>query len=420
MFDLLLKKILAYTEKNGQQSRKVSIWNRQVMIIFPLPYKVFLKTLLIILVLVSLFYSSGQAATVYLNDPAFFPIGVWLQSPNNATRFKKLGINFYAGLWNGPTDRQLHDLKQADMAVICDQNDLALNNPYKNTILGWLQQDEPDNSQTGTIPFLYTPPILPTIIQEHYLKMKKRDPRRLILLNLGQGVAWDGWQGRGVRTNHPEDYAEYVKGGDIISFDIYPSTHPNPAVRGRLEFVAQGVQRLKFLSTPQQRVWAVIGASRINDPDTKPAPLQVRSQVWMSIIHGARGIVYFVHQFKPRFVEAAVFEDPEMMREMTQLNVLIQSLAVVLNSPDTNDIKKLTSTFPDVPVAAVTKRHESFLYLLSVDLRNKETTERFEFNHPLPDQEAEVLGENRKITIRDRILEDHYGPYEPHIYRINL
>ena len=24
------------------------------------------------------------------------------------------------------------------------------------------------------------------------------------MLNLGQGVAWDGWYGRGTRTNHPE------------------------------------------------------------------------------------------------------------------------------------------------------------------------------------------------------------------------
>ena len=64
------------------------------------------------------------------------------------------------------------------------------------------------------------------------------------MLNLGQGVAWDEWFGRGPRSNHPEDYPEYVKGCDIVSFDIYPVVHGSPEVRGKLEFVARGVERL--------------------------------------------------------------------------------------------------------------------------------------------------------------------------------
>jgi hypothetical protein len=354
------------------------------------------------------------------NSPNFFPIGVWLQSPGNAARVKRLGINLYVGLWNGPTDQQLRDMEKASMPVICNQNDLALNDYYKDIILGWLQQDEPDNAQKRTSGFLYNPPIPPLTTQDHYFEMKKRDPSRPIVLNLGQGVAWDQWIGRGTRTNHPEDYSEYVKGGDIISFDIYPVTLKDPAVRGRLEFIANGVQRLKSLVSPRQKVWNVIGVSRINDPDLKPTPLQVRSQVWMSIIHGSRGIIYFVHQFKPHFIEAAIFEDPEMMREMTKLNALIQSLAVVINSPDTNDIKKLTTTGPDTPIAAITKRHESFLYVLSVAMRNKETTGIFEFDQTFPDQEAEVLGENRTVQVRNGILKDRYVPYEPHMYKIDM
>ena len=48
------------------------------------------------------------------------------------------------------------------------------------------------------------------------------------MLNLGQGVAWDGCYGRGVRTNHPEDYPEYIRGCDLVSFDIYPVAHSTP------------------------------------------------------------------------------------------------------------------------------------------------------------------------------------------------
>ena len=91
--------------------------------------------------------------------------------------------------------------------------------------------DEPDNAQSLGEGKGYGPPILPEKIVESYERIRAADPTRPVLLNLGQGVAWDGYYGRGVRTNHPEDYPEYVKGCDIASFDIYPVAHDNAADR---------------------------------------------------------------------------------------------------------------------------------------------------------------------------------------------
>src|SRR2546422_571801 len=65
----------------------------------------------------------------------------------------------------------------------------------------------------------YGDPIPPSKIIADYERIKAADPTRPVLLNLGQGVANDEWRGRGP---HPQDYREYVKGGDIISFDVYP------------------------------------------------------------------------------------------------------------------------------------------------------------------------------------------------------
>src|SRR5512143_3994434 len=58
-------------------------------------------------------------------DPSYFPIAVWLQDPKNAGRYKAAGINLYVALWQGPTEKQLADLKQAGMAVICGQNEVG-------------------------------------------------------------------------------------------------------------------------------------------------------------------------------------------------------------------------------------------------------------------------------------------------------
>jgi len=81
-------------------------------------------------------------------DPNFFPIGVWLQSPRRAALYKKAGINLYVGLWNGPTEEQLKELKAAGMPVICAQNEVGLAHKDDSFIIGWMHGDEPDNAQT--------------------------------------------------------------------------------------------------------------------------------------------------------------------------------------------------------------------------------------------------------------------------------
>ena len=53
----------------------------------------------------------------------------------------------------------------------------------------------------------------------------------------------------------------------------------------------------------------------------------------MSLVHGSRGLIYFVHQFKPKFNEHALLDDPEMLAAVTAINRQIRELAPVLNSP---------------------------------------------------------------------------------------
>ena len=132
------------------------------------------------------------------NDPAFFPIAVWLQAPRNAGRFKEAGINLYVGLWQGPTEEQLAELKAAGMPVVCAQNETGLTSHNADMIVAWMHGDEPDNAQARRDRKGYDPPILPSEIVADYQRINKRDPSRPVLLNLGQGVAFDQYIGRGV------------------------------------------------------------------------------------------------------------------------------------------------------------------------------------------------------------------------------
>jgi hypothetical protein len=278
--------------------------------------------------------------------------------------------------------------------------------------------DEPDNAQARDDGNGYGPPILPSKIEADYRAITQRDPSRPVLLNLGQGVAFDQYIGRGVRCNHPEDYPEYMRGCDIVSFDIYPAVHDHQDVAGKLEFVPQGVERLRRWGNDQKIVWNCIECSRIGNTKIKPTPHQIRAEVWMSLIHGSRGLIYFVHQFEPRFIEASVLEDAELLSAVTTINRQIHELAPVLYSPTVDGGVKITSSDPNVPIAGIRKQYDGATYLFAVGMRNQPARASFQLREAHWNAEVKVLGEDRSIPLQNGQFEDAFEPYAVHLYRV--
>ncbi len=363
-------------------------------------------------------------------DEGFFPLAVWCQAPRNAPKYQAIGVNLYVALWKGPTEEQLDELKRHGMPVICAQNEYALQHLDERILVGWMHGDEPDNAQSLGQGKGYGPPILPEKIVAGYRKIRANDPSRPVMLNLGQGVAWDGWHGRGVRTNHPEDYPQYVEGCDIASFDIYPAVHRRPAVAGKLWYVPRGVDRLRKWAGPQRFVWSCIECTHINNPDTKPAPRQVKAEVWMAIIHGSQGIIYFCHQFQPRFVEAGLLADREMAEAVGAINRQIHELASVIHSPTVADAVTVTCRPAAVsaelgevldtgPVAAVVKRHGKTTYLFCVRMEDQPARAAFRVAGVGRQATARVVGEDREIAVENGAFTDEFGPHAVHLYAID-
>jgi len=361
------------------------------------------------------------------SDAGYFPIAVWLQAPRNAPKYKAIGVNLYIGLWNGPTEEQIAELRKHGMPVVCEQNAYALAHLDEKIIVGWMHGDEPDNAQS--LGKGYGPPIPPAKIITDYQRIKAKDPTRPVILNLGQGVAWDGWHGRGVRTNHPEDYPEYAKGGDIVSFDIYPVVHDKPAVAGKLWYVPRGVDRLRKWTNNQKPVWDCIECTHIGNASKKATPAQVKAEVWMSIIHGSQGLVYFCHQFQPRFIEAALLADEEMAQAVGAINREIHDLAAVINSPTVEKGAAVTAEPAEVspelaaaltsgPIALMAKRDRGATYIFSVRMEDKPAKATFQLPGLAGKAKVEVLGEKRTLTAENGKFADTFEPYAVHLYRI--
>jgi len=358
-----------------------------------------------------------------LHDPNQFPIAVWLQDPSNAGKYQAAGFNVYIGLWQGPTEDQLNALKKAKMPVICEMNQVGKDHKADPTIVGWMHGDEPDNAQPITDPKTgqsgYGPCIPPERIVADYRKMKAADPTRPIILNLGQGVANDEWIGRG-NGSSLKDYETYIHGGDIVSFDIYPIaglSKPNP--EDYLWYVPKGLDRLSEWMKGKGRRWNCIECTRI-DGNRKATPEQVCSEVWMSIIHGTSGLIYFVHQFKPTFDEHALLDDPEMLKSVADQNHQIQELAPILNSPTVNSGYELHTANLDCPVDSMAKRVGNQLYLFTVGMRNRPEEVTIRLTGERKGKSVTVINESRHIAIHNGTFSDSFTPYQPHIYRIDL
>jgi len=381
-----------------------------------------------IITCLSILYISGNssfAVNPYIkweNGPShetdFFPIAVWSQSSSNALKYKQIGINTYVGLWKGPTEKQLSELKKADMKVICHQNDIGLDHIDDRIIVGWMHSDEPDNARWLGQDKGYGPPINPQKIIDKYIRIQNNDLTRPVFLNLSQGVAWDGWYGRGVRTNHPEDYLEYIKGCDIVSFDIYPVVESNPEIAGKLWYVAEGVNRLVEWSKGQKVIWNCIECTHINNAKRKATTEQVRAEVWMSIIHGSMGIIYFVHEWQPRFNESALLSDTEMLSAVTDINQQIAKLAPVLNTPTLKSASSILLENKKVPIAFMIKEYEKQMYLFAVGMSHNNTSASFTIDGLKGERLVKVLFENRTIISKDGVFEDSFNAWDVHLYQI--
>ena len=120
-------------------------------------------------------------------------------------------------------------------------------------------------------------------------------------------------------------------------------------------YIANGIDCLWSWSDDAKPVWNVIETTRIKS-QRGPTPSQVEAEVWMSLIHGSRGIVYFAHEWEPEFREARLLEDPDMLAAVTRVNEQFTRLAQVLNSGNAVSVM-VTSSTVEIPIDALAKRH---------------------------------------------------------------
>jgi hypothetical protein len=359
-------------------------------------------------------------------DPSFFPIAVWLQGPWHATEMHQLGINVFVGN-NAGTDpiavTDLTTLAGLGIYAIVGQDSVGLQEVDSGTVVGWwMTPDEPDNEQP-TSSGGYGPPVAPATLVAQYDAYRDADSTRPIYVGLGQGVAYDDWEGRG--SNAPPESA-YVPASDIVDFDIYPYNNcggdsNEQATCGQFWLNSYGVDRLHQWSNRGQAVWTDIETTVINaGTTTGPTPDETKSEVWLSLIHGADGFAYFVDTWNPTFREDGIFAVTSMVTAVTALNAQILSLAPELNSADIPNMVSVSSSDASAPVDMVVKAHGSSIYVFSAVSRAGTASSSFTIHGMTGSGTAQVLGENRTVNVVGGVFSDDFDANGVHLYQVDF
>jgi hypothetical protein len=330
-----------------------------------------------------------------------------------------MGINIY--VVDKIDASALATLKANGIYAISGQDSVGLANINDPTIVGWwMSPDEPDNAQSNGRGG-YGPPLDPSVLVSEYNSYKAQDPTRPLFLGLGQGVAYDSWEGRG---GNPPPESGYVLASDIISFDVYPYNACGgdanaQVICGQFWLSAFGVDRLHQWSNRNQAVWTWIETTDINGFHG-PSPEQTASEVWLSLIHGANGIGYFVHVFSPSFRADGIFNNSAMVSAVTAVNRQIKSLAAELNSGNAKGLVSVTSANSSVPIDTMVKVNGTAIYVFAAVSRAGTTTGDFVINGMTGNGIADVTGENRTITVTSGHFFDPFAANGVHIYKIDL
>ncbi|MEV4373662.1 hypothetical protein AB0J71_41835 [Nonomuraea sp. NPDC049637] len=375
----------------------------------------------------------GAPAKAGWTDPAFFPIGVWFESvveEHDVRLDKEAGLNTYVEL---TANSRMDLVRSSGMYAITSK---PLPGAGAETV-GWMIADEPDMfagpgdgvwsgkyGGEGQVCLPDKPPCGYTAMRTLKDRLPKGDGR-LHYANYGKGIAM--WESDQEATRFVNGYT------DVMSTDVYWYTDtgicpeaenfiklprdrcPRAANYGRV--VDRGRQ-LDALDGRRQPVYAFVELGWPGSNGRRAiTPDEIAGAVMSSLIHEARGVIYFNHSFGGPCASQHVLREPcakETRAAVTELNRRITGLAPVLNT------QSYAHSFSP-RLDTMLKEKDGSFYVFAM---TKEDAAPGEYALRLPGtlagaRNVEVMFENRRLPVRGGSFTDAFARADSyHVYRI--
>jgi len=420
-----------------------------------------------------------NAVNMGWDDPSFFPIGPWfdmLITQSDADRWANLGWNTAYTL----TSNSNISVAQAnDISVIQYIGDNGASSLLPGTgaeTVGLMAYDEPPTYQQGVVTPLST---TPNSVQDGRFWWMNNTWNFIVYGGLSGGPDGGGTAGSAAVLDTPVTTPDgTTRQIDTSSVDVYwfagaksnssavlywegmmygqgeydgllPGTPtwspltPDQGARGSNYGTQIDLERAYTGgSTP---IYAIVEDGGPYTSDTSAStyitPPELNWAVWSSLIHGARGVVYFNHTFAgpaqsddnladPNFQTVQLGQTVSMYTQVQNTDALVEQMAPVLNSPTADGYVTVSDpgyengvTVSDFSGIEVTAKDDNGQFYILSDTRDSETQSNIPATFTLADKNATsvtVIGENRTIPVTNGVFTDTFATGATvHIYEVN-
>ena len=352
-------------------------------------------------------------------SPSFFPVGVWGaydMTAGNVALDKAVGLNTYVWFADTTTSGFVANARRAGMHLIVNRGEGG--SQIGSETFGRLLDDEVDMTQGADA--------CPRAVDKAKGSLPKDGRARYA--NYGKGVLV--WGASGVDGHNDKTSACFVNSQDITSTDLYWHTDPYQAgdrYSGLSSGYGWSMRRMRKLDAMDGRrspQWGFVEVTNaMNGPWGAPEPAEIRSAVWHTLIAGARGVIYFQHDFEGDCVTHHALRESgspcygATVRAVRSVNRQIKRLSPVLNAPFVRGGYRLTDDAPG-KVRVSVKRAKGKVWVLAAADKGAGTA-RFRMRC-LGNATAKVMFEGRSVSMRGGSFTDRFSSKDDvHIYRID-
>ena len=380
----------------------------------------------------------GFTKAAPLDNPSFFPIGVWypsLNSESDVTTYKSLDINM---LDRPDGSCNLSLLAGTGIYAIPQYGECGgpTGSGIGDESVGLFTDDEVDGNYGPGPGYTY----LQSIIDGDPASLKAG---RFFWTNYSFNLLM--WETEAQAAQFINDYQQTVSIDQYWFTDSLIDDPSSSDSCGRFYGVpcttdqaqrgsnyGATIDDIRALESPvgSEPIWAFVedGCPFTAPDDQCITPAQMNWGVWSSIIHGARGIIYFNHSFSGPSESDNNFEDPYytttgITPQAQATNSLITSLAPVLND-DTALHYVMASPAPGTfsGIETMAKYHDG-QFTIFADTRDSGSATNIPATFQIADPSATsvtVVNENRTIPVVNGTFTDTFATGSTvHIYRVN-
>ncbi|HSD84489.1 MAG TPA: LamG-like jellyroll fold domain-containing protein [Anaerolineae bacterium] len=397
-----------------------------------------------------------------LNGQPFFPVTAWLLGKEDIASWKQNGYvnSLYAEGWYsshspatwadyltqaanhqldafGPERwfdlglpvslepaRRRHFARNANINVLTNYVTATRDLP---ALAAWMWMDEPDlGGEVQRVP--------PAVLRAWTYASHLSDPQHPVVTNLA-GYDYLPYHGDAGSDYDFVNNAFIFSGKrqftvDAMGFDIYPleyrrRTDLNQADRGPLDLYVQALDRFAAKNSGLIPLLSFVEVCDIEAANNTPAPTadQVLMEAWLNVVHGMKGIGWF-HYFE---------YDTIRYSAMTKFTDQINRLAPIVLGPEP-DIHVIDSANVQAKrVDTLIRYHAGYVYVFAVRLTEPDpiTGSLYTISEPptlnvnfqldkFTSGLAEVVDENRTVTVVGGTFADTFARNAVHIYKIPL